>query len=64
MKITFDSECGVILYEDQQNDDYNDRAWGPSLPFLGPSLAQRLMGERRVFGDWDRTQFQGKVIGD
>lgn len=58
--------CSIILFEEQKqrNVEDNDGAWVPSLPFLGSSFFQRLMGERRyLIGDWERAQFQEKHLG-
>lgn len=59
--------CSIIVYEknnQETNEEDNDGARGPSLPFLGSSFVQRLMGEKRyLFGDWERAQFQEKHLG-
>lgn len=56
MFLFLDSDSSVIFYED--NSDTDEGAWGPPIPFLGPSLAQRLMGARASVGDWERAPFQ------
>lgn len=65
--IVLGSGCSIIAYEknkQETNEEDNDGARGPSLPFLGSSFVQRLMGEKRyLFGDWERAQFQEKRLG-
>lgn len=57
--ITFsDCDSSVLFYEDNSDTDIDEGAWGPPIPFLGPSLAQRLMGARASVGDWERAPFQ------
>lgn len=61
------SGCSIIVYEEnkqESNEEDNNGAWRPSLPFLGSSFVQRLMGEKKyLFGDWERAQFQEKRLG-